>query len=431
VRRSRSRAGGWGPPGGRIAEHIPGSLRVGGRRRGTYSIGDMSSPDPASRAGSPDRGVFGSEVVDRVRAAGGIWKLPWGELRIPRVFGFCRGVKRALAMLERALATEPAGATRFFLLGHIIHNPWVNDHFQRRGVRVLSDGEREDLERFIRPDDCAVIPAFGVPLPIEQRLRRLGTRIIDTTCGDVLRLRSWAERTAREGFGILIYGRAQHDETVVTKSRLDAAGGKYLVVGEMAEARRFCDMIVGQGDPERFPEVFGREVTNAETLTPFLRLAQVSQTTMLYDETMRVRDRVREAFAQRFGAEADERVRFQPTVCRATQDRQTAALDLCRSGCDLVVVVGGFGSSNTRHLYELASGHCPAWFIEDAGAILSREEIYAFDPNRDTAVKVRHWLPDRRPLRVGMLAGASSPEVVIGEVLERVARLLGEATSGR
>ena len=391
----------------------------------------MSSSGPASRAGSPDRGVFGSEVVDRVRAAGDVWKLPWGELRIPRVFGFCRGVKRALAMLERALEAEPGGATRFFLLGQIIHNPWVNDHFQRRGVRILSDGERDDLERFIGPDDCAVIPAFGVPLPSEQRLRRLGARIIDTTCGDVLRLRNWAERTAGEGFGILIYGRARHDETVVTKSRLDAAGGMYLVVSDMAEAERFCDMIVGRKDPERFPDVFGREVTNAETLAPFLHLAQVSQTTMLYEETMLVRDRVREAFGGRFGVAADERIRFQPTVCRATQDRQTAALDLCRGGCDLAFVVGGFGSSNTRHLYELTSRHCPAWFIEDAGAILSREEIYAFDPDRDTAVRVRHWLPDRRPLRVGMLAGASSPEVVIGEVLERVAGLLAEATSGR
>ena len=146
---------------------------------------------------------------------------------------------------------------------------------------------------------------------------------------------------------------------------------------------------------------------------------------MLHDETMAVRELVRQAFVERFGPdEAGGRLLFQPTVCSATQARQTAAVELCRQGCDLVVVVGGFGSSNTRHLYELARGLCPAWFIETADAILSDRRIETFDP----AVGLRgvaDWLPARRPIAIGVLAGASSPETVVGQVLQRLAGFLG------
>ena len=128
----------------------------------------------------------------------------------------------------------------------------------------------------------------------------------------------------------------------------------------------------------------------------------------------------------RYGAaEADERLIFEPTVCRATQDRQASAIDLCRSGVDLVVVVGGYGSSNTRHLFELAAQHTPAWFIEDADSIRSAQEILALDAATNTPAIARDWLPAKRPIRIGVLAGASSPEVVVGQVLQRLAELLG------
>ena len=385
----------------------------------------MSSAGSNPSRRSPDLAVFGSEVVDRVRAAGNVWPRPWGELRIPRVFGFCRGVKRALAMLEYAVTAEAACGTRFVLLGQIIHNPWVNDHFRRLGVRILTERRRGRLRRHLAPEDCAVVPAFGVPLAIDREHHPIGSRIIDTTCGDVRRLWKWAEDAVGRGYGVLIYGRAMHDETIVTKSRLEAVGGKYLVVGSLHEAELFCGMLSGRAGAGGFTSAFGPETTNARTLDPFGHLAQVSQTTMLYEETMRVRDQVREAFEHRFGEEGGGRVLFQPTVCRATQDRQAAAIEMCGGGCDLVIVVGGFGSSNTRHLYELAGNYCPALFIEGSDAVVSRTVIRAFDPVLDESVEVRDWRLDCKPLRIGVLAGASSPEVVIGEVLERLVDVLG------
>jgi len=369
--------------------------------------------------------AFASEIIDTIHAAGGVLYLAGGEIRLPRTFGFCRGVTSALVMLEEACQGHTDSTSRLFLLGQIIHNPWVNDHFSRRGVQILRPDQVRHPEAFITASDCAVIPAFGVALDIEAHLRSIGCQVVDTSCGDVRRLWRWACRAAADGFGILIFGRSEHDETVVTKSRLAAVGGKYLVIGNLAEGRQFAEMVASDQPPQAFRERFGPATTNAESPQPFRRLAQVSQTTMLYDHTMALRDILRSGFARRYGQEElNQRLLFEPTVCRATQDRQNAAVELCKAGCDLVVVVGGFGSSNTRHLYELAQAHAPTVFIEDAGAILSPSCLRALDPDQDRPVTVKNWLPRRRPLHVAVLAGASSPEIVVGQVVEKLAEFL-------
>jgi 4-hydroxy-3-methylbut-2-enyl diphosphate reductase len=375
---------------------------------------------------------FRSEVVDRVRAAGGTWRLPGGQLLLPRVFGFCRGVKQALAALQRTVERHAASGKRLVLLGQIIHNPWVNDHFEQRGVRILTRQECRQLDRFVASDDCAIVPAFGVPLPVERRLLAIGCEIVDCTCGDVRRLWAWADSAAKQGYGVLLFGRARHDETIVTKSRLAAAGGEYLVAESLAQIDAFCDLIAGRRDAAEFRKLFDDEATNAESPDAFVRLAQASQTTMLYRETMQVRDRIRKAFETRYGGgQRDQRLMFQPTVCQATQQRQDAATELCRAGCDLSIVVGGFGSSNSRHLYEIAAESGPAYFVEDARAVRSSHELETCDFAALAPVTVRDWLPQKRPLRIAVLAGASSPEIVVGEVLQRLARFLGGSDAPR
>ena len=383
----------------------------------------MSQPEKPDDAG---RGVgFTSPIVDRIRAAGNVLELPGGQILLPKVFGFCRGVQRALTLLDQAVLEHARRGRRLFLLGQIIHNPWVNRHFQDRGVRVLGREELADLERMVRPEDVVIIPAFGVPLPVEKRLLAIGCEIVDTSCTDVRRLWNWAQQAAGEGYGILIFGRADHDETVVTKSRLEACGGKYVVAGKLSQVEQFCGMITGQLPSASFGEVFDSQTTNSRDLAPFERLAQVSQTTMLYDETMIVRQKVEQAFAQRFGQDGlARRLMFQPTVCRATQARQASAVELCRKGLDRLIVVGGFGSSNTRHLYELARSFAPTYFIESAEAIVSATELRTVDPQTSEPTVVRDFLGPKRPVRIGVLAGASSPEVVVGEVLEKLAAFL-------
>ncbi len=377
-------------------------------------------PDPRARPRT-----FTCEVVDRVREAGNVWDLPGGQLLLPDVFGFCRGVERALEMMQDAVRLPTHRDTQIVLLGEIIHNPWVNQYFRDCGVRVLSHEDVSRLERHVTREDCAVIPAFGVTLEVERQLREIGCEVVDTSCGDVRRLWRWAEKAVGQDYAILIFGRASHDETVVTKSRLAAAGGKYVVVGKLEQAERFCEFLTQDAPAETFTSEFGPEATNADSPDAFERLAQVSQTTMLYDETMAVRDMVHAAFERRFGPQAaNDRLLFHPTVCRATQDRQSAAMALCGGRCDLAVVVGGFSSSNTRHLYELARSHVPGVFIEDAKAIRSATEVETIDVSGTRRDVVRDWLPSRRPIRIAVLAGASCPEIVIGQVLERLAEFL-------
>ena len=360
-----------------------------------------------------------------MRASGNVLKLPGGEIRLPTAFGFCRGVNRALAMIEKACGRRTDDPANLFLLGQIIHNPWVNDYFSKLGVRILDSAQVDRLEEFITPADRAVIPAFGVRVDIERRLRDVGCEIIDTACGDVRRLWLWACRAASNGFGVLIFGRAEHDETVVTKSRLDAVGGKYLVVGDLIETEMLADMIAGKIPAEKFTELFPPVCTNATSIEPFMRLAQVSQTTMLYSDTLAVRQTLDAAFAERFGpGVSQDRLLFEPTVCHATQDHQASAAELCSSGCDLAMVVGGFGSSNTRHLHELARGYVPAFFIENAEAIISPGRLIAFDSDLGEPVSLDAWLPTDRPLTIGVLAGASSPEIVVGQVIDRLAGFL-------
>ncbi len=392
--------------------------------------------DESRSAENPQAGralePFASEMINRIQAGkqgrASSWQLPGGELVLPSVFGFCRGVKRALVIADKAVAAhaERVGGEKIVLLGEIIHNPWVNDYFRDRGVRILSTEQRSDVEKYLGRGDVAIIPAFGVPLPIEHRLAEIGCEIIDCSCGDVIRLWHWSSQEVREGFGVLIFGRAMHDETVVTKSRLADVNGKYLVVENLRQVKQFADMITTQPQTssEDFQKTFGPDATNADSIEPFLNLAQASQTTMLYNDTQQVHEILTAAFYDRFGENFEHRLRFQPTVCQATQNRQNAAVELCKSGCDLVIVVGGFGSSNTRHLHELARQYAPAYLIEDARSIISADELTAWSLETHRAEAVLNWLPAKRPLRIGVLAGASSPEIVIGQVLKRLAVFL-------
>ena len=387
-------------------------------------------PKSGQNTGSQKLDAFRSELIDKLQTPKyeNRLKLPGGEIVLPGVFGFCRGVKRAIAMALKAAEGHKVQkqSGKLVLLGEIIHNPWVNDFFRARNVEILTSSQRQsqNISNYVGADDCAIIPAFGVALPIEAKLNEIGCDIVNCSCGDVIRLWRWSEAEVKQGFSVLIFGKPLHDETVVTKSRLADAGGKYIVVENLEKVRKFADLIEQGADVSPI-EVFGPKATNADSLKPFEKLAQVSQTTMLYDDTKKVRQIIRSAFENRFGkADTETCLRVQPTVCRATQDRQNAAVELCKSKCDVVIVVGGFGSSNTRHLYELAKLYSPAFLIESAQSILSENELLAWDSDLGTASSVKNWLPANRPIRVGILAGASSPEIVIGQVVEKISEFL-------
>ncbi len=375
--------------------------------------------EPTSRPGP-----FSAALIDSKRAAGEdlTWRVGEWELALPDIFGFCRGVSRALH--KAAAAVAAAGDGRVLLLGPIIHNPWVNDYFRAQGVEILS--RRPDRNPADMPGrkDTVIIPAFGGSPRVIEKLKRIGCRLVDCSCGDVMRVWQWSRRAVADGFGIIVYGRSGHDETVVTTERIMDAGGYYVVVEDLDETRAMAGLVTSGS--EDFARHFNPPVTNAAGLAPFLRAAQVSQTTMLYGRTVAVRDILRGAYEKRFGPEAAERLLFQPTVCRATQDRQDAAVRLCESGCDLVVVIGGFDSSNTRHLHELAAGYGPAFHVESAAAIESAARITARSATTGTVEPIDNWLSATGRGRIGLLSGASTPDIVTGRVLERLIAILGD-----
>jgi 4-hydroxy-3-methylbut-2-enyl diphosphate reductase len=369
---------------------------------------------------------YHSDLVERMRREG--FRLDEGGLsfRLAREFGFCYGVDRAV---EYAYETrEKFPDRRIFITGEIIHNPGVNQRLRDMEIHLLTrdpDGTRfEDL----RGGDVVILPAFGVPLGDMEALRATGAVLVDTTCGSVLNVWKNVENYARDGFTALIHGKYDHEETHATSSRaLRCAGGRYVVVRDLEEAEAVCRHIEGRGDREEFLHRFA--ASSSPGFDPdrdLERIGCANQTTMLSSESLAIAGRVRAAMAARFGDdEAARRFRSFDTICSATQERQDALIGLlAETALDLMVVIGGYNSSNTTHLVEIAIAKVPTYHIRSAGCLTSGEQIRHQPLGRRDEVVTRGWLP-RSPATIGLTAGASTPDVEIEKVIRRIASFRG------
>ena len=371
---------------------------------------------------------YRSPLVDRMRAEG--WSLPVGDVtfRLAREFGFCYGVDRAV---EYAYETrEKFPDRRIFITGEIIHNPGVNARLAEMGVRFLDapGASRDDL----REDDVVLLPAFGVPLADMDELRERRVVLVDTTCGSVLNVWKNVERFAREGYTALIHGKYAHEETRATASRATKyPQGHYLVVRDMDEARLVCGYIEGRGEREAFLARFSPAVSPGFDPDRHLdRIGCANQTTMLSGESLAIAAEIRASLARRHGEEEAARrfVAFD-TICSATQDRQDAlhAL-LAEGGLDLMLVIGGYNSSNTGHLVEIAAERIPTFHVQNADGLESARTIrhrplHAAQHGK-LEVWTEDWLPDG-PVTIGITSGASTPDVEIDRVIRKVAGFRG------
>lgn len=372
---------------------------------------------------------FHSDLVRRFREAG--FRLRAGDttFRLAREFGFCYGVERAVDYAYETLRRFPG--RRIVLTGEIIHNPGVNRRLRELGLKFLGDPEVPDVSA-LAPDDVVLLPAFGVTASQFGALRATGAVVVDTTCGSVLNVWKNVERYARDGFTSLVHGKVSHEETRATVSRvLLTTGGHYLVVFDLDEARLVADLIRGRGDRAEFARRLGRCCSPGFDPDQHLaRLGVANQTTMLSSESLAIARLIGEAMVERYGeAEGRRRFRSFDTICSATQERQDALADLIAERPDLLLVIGGYNSSNTGHLVEMAEGRVPAYHIEGPASLVSAERIRhrpvggAAGASR-AEVETPDWLP-RGPLTIGITAGASTPDVVIGAVVERVLALRG------
>lgn len=370
-------------------------------------------------------GHYRSDVVDGLRRRGGELTVGDVTVRLAKQFGFCYGVERAIDLAYAA--RKVFAGRRLFILGEIIHNPEVNRQIGEMGiVNLLAKGEEVPVESLNR-EDVVIVPAFGTDVTTLNGIKERGCQIVDTTCGDVMSVWKRVRQYASDEMTSIIHGKAAHEETKATASRATSGGkGHYLVVLTLGETDEVCQYIERGGDKTAFLERF--EGAYSDGFDPDLHLKRVgvaNQTTMLRGETEEVQRRIAAAIQRRDGGmEPSANFRFFDTICGATQERQDALNEMLSSRMDLLLVVGGYNSSNTSHLAEMGQEKLPTYFIRNAGRLESREKITHFNLHLKEEVGREGWLP-AAPIIVGVTAGASCPNNLIEETIVRLFELHG------
>ncbi len=358
---------------------------------------------------------FHSPLLDRIRKDR--FHLHSGQLDLflAEEFGFCYGVERAIEYAYETKARFPD--RRIFLTNEIIHNPQVNAELQKMGVQILPGG-MSDVR--IDKKDVVIMPAFGVPVEALRKFQKIGCIIIDTTCGSVMSVWRRVESYSRDGFTAVIHGKFDHEETRATCSRAK----KYLVIKDKNEAEKVCRYIQGDGDKKAFLEAFCKACSPGFDPDQDLeKIGFANQTTMLSSESIEISEQLRESLVKRYGKDGpSDRFRHFDTICSATQDRQDAVKKLGENKMDLILVVGGYKSSNTGHLAEIASKFCPAYHVEDAASLISKTKIRHQKVGAQDIIETSSWLPDG-PVRVGITAGASTPNRVVEEVIQQLVQI--------
>jgi 4-hydroxy-3-methylbut-2-enyl diphosphate reductase len=367
---------------------------------------------------------YNGRVVDTLRENDYTLTVDDVTIRLAKEFGFCYGVERAVEYAYQTHRKFPD--RRLLLVGEIIHNPHVNATLRGMGIEILEPdaGGAFDFS-VVRAEDVVILPAFGVTIAAFESLRAIGCVLVDTTCGSVLNVWKRVEAYARDGYTALIHGKYYHEETRATASQvMKYPGGSYLIVRDMSEAREVCDYIEGRGDRDAFIAKHAKAASPGFDPDVHLRrIGVANQTTMLAKESLAIGEEVGQAMARARGAQARAAdFRTFDTICSATQERQDAVIALLEEPLDAMIVIGGFNSSNTISLAALCAERVPTFHIEDADGI---------DPAAGTVhfrvAGVKHveetregWLPAGRPVRIGVTAGASTPNNKIGETVARI-----------
>jgi 4-hydroxy-3-methylbut-2-enyl diphosphate reductase len=373
---------------------------------------------------------YHSQVVDRLKELSYAARAGDIVLKLAREFGFCYGVDRAV---EYAYETrEQFPGKRIFLSGEIIHNPDVNARLAEMGIERLAE-DQDPVARYSRvsKDDVVILPAFGVPVAEMEALRAKGCVLVDTTCGSVLNVWKNVHKYARDGFTAVIHGKHYHEETKATASQaMTHEGGQYLCVRDRAEAEQVCDFIRGRLPARdlqaRFVEASGPGFDPDRHLQ---RIGLANQTTMLMSESLEIQEMLRAAMHDRWGdLELPARFRAMDTICSATQDRQDAVLRMLQEGgLDVMIVIGGYNSSNTQALARICAERLPTYHIRDAADIEKTTIRHRPVGIHHTEQLTSPWLADGS-VTLGLTAGASTPNNVVGEVVERILGLRGVST---
>ncbi len=369
---------------------------------------------------------YKSSIVERLRDHHGEMVIGNTTIRLAEQFGFCYGVERAIDLAYASRKVFPD--QRIFLIGEIIHNPEVNRQLVEMNIVSLPWQELSADYENLTTDDVVIVPAFGAPTHFMDKIDEKGCNIVDTTCGDVMKVWRRVRTYAKDGITSIIHGKAGHEETRATASRAmgEDGHGHYLIILTLEHTDYVCRYINGQGNRHEFLQKF------AEAMSPgfdpdlhLLHVGVANQTTMLKSETEEIQRRIREAIVRRDG-NADRFLMFD-TICGATQERQDALFDMLRKPMDVLFVVGGYNSSNTTHLVEIGEQSLPTFFIRNAECLASLEQIIHFDlhEKREISSTYPDFLLGNREAVIGITAGASCPNNLIEDTIVKILDLRG------
>ena len=369
---------------------------------------------------------YHSSLIEQVKANDFTHQAGRLTVHLAREFGFCYGVDRAVDYAYQTRERFPD--RRVFLTGEIIHNPHVNEKLRAMGIRFLSDAE----ERFdaVAAEDVVILPAFGVTVAMLEQLDRRGCTLIDTTCGSVLNVWKNVRRYAEGAYTSIIHGKVWHEETQATASQAVQYGGKYLVVFDQAETEVVCNYIRRGGDRDAFLQRFKNAASpDFDPDRDLQRVGLANQTTMLMSESLEIGEMIRAAVRDRYG-EAALADRFQAfdTICSATQDRQDAVVALLRDkSVDLMIVIGGYNSSNTANLARMCAASRPTFHVSDPACLVSAQEIRHRPVGQKAEVTSTGWLPAAGPVTIGLTSGASTPDNLVGAAIVKLAEFCAGA----
>jgi len=368
---------------------------------------------------------YHSQVIAQIKDHDFTYRAGRLTVHLAREFGFCYGVDRAVDYAYQTRQRFPD--QRVFLTGEIIHNPHVNEKLRAMGVRFLSDAATEDKSargiEALEPSDVVILPAFGVTVAMLQQLDRRGCTLVDTTCGSVLNVWKNVRRYTEGGYTSVIHGKVWHEETQATASQAVACGGRYLVVFDDRETEIVCEYIRRGGDANAFLTHFSNAVSPGFDPDQHLaRIGLANQTTMLMSESLAIGDMFKQAMIDRWGAEEiDLHYQAFDTICSATQDRQDAVVALLRDRpIDLMVVMGGYNSSNTANLARICADSRPTFHVADPDCLVSRDKIRHRPIDAKDETLTTGWLPSSGPVNVGLTSGASTPDNLVGAAVARL-----------
>jgi len=387
---------------------------------------NVRRPDVMERVAAEVAEHFHSSVVEKLKDKGGKLTIGNTTVRLAQEFGFCYGVERAIDLAYASRRVFPEN--RIFLIGEIIHNPDVNGQLRDMGIVSLPWKDIGPDYDELTDEDVVIVPAFGAPTSFMKKIEQRGCYMVDTTCGDVMKVWRRVRGFAKDGITSIIHGKSNHEETRATSSRAlgEDGSGHFLIVLTLGDVDYVCNYLIHGGDREAFLHKF--QGSYSEGFDPDLHLAKVgvaNQTTMLKSETEEIQRRLRKALETRDG-NGDAFVVFD-TICGATQDRQDALFNLLRTPIDMLLVVGGYNSSNTQHLVEIGEKQLPTFFIRDASRLKSLQEIVHYDLHHSEEITSSYAriFSSHEPVSIGITAGASCPNNLIEETIIKVFGLRG------